>query len=57
MTAPSHPTRSKETRVQPIFGWLKQHGGNGWPARLLKIAYGFGVPIDCGNFEQMASRG
>ena len=53
MTSPSGPTRSKETRVQPIFGWLNQHGENGWPAHLLAIVHGLGKHTDCGNFARM----
>src|ERR1700730_8175814 len=31
---------SKESRVQPIFLWLKANGGDLWPALLLKMADG-----------------
>ena len=29
---------SKRTRVEPVFGWLVQHGGTDWPSRLLNLA-------------------
>ena len=33
---------SKRTRVEPVFGWLTQHGGPSWPARLIGLADGLG---------------
>ncbi len=31
---------SKNTRVQPIFKWLRANGGDSWPARPIKMADG-----------------
>lgn len=36
-------TNSKRTRVEPFFGWLREHGEVDWPARLLHIAHGIDV--------------
>lgn len=40
---------SKRTRVEPVFGWLTEHGGHEWPARLLTLADGLQVARDPGG--------
>ncbi len=39
---------SKRTRVQPVFGWLRQHAGSDWPATLLRLATGLAIEINPG---------
>jgi hypothetical protein len=39
---------SKRTRVEPVFAWLHEHGGNEWPARLIALAHGLEVRIEPG---------
>jgi hypothetical protein len=34
---------SKRTRVEPIFRWLRDNGGDNWPARFLDLADGIQV--------------
>ncbi len=41
-------TNSKITRVQPVFGWLKANGGQGWPATLVQLANGVAPLSTCG---------
>src|SRR5205809_3481204 len=41
-------TNSKVTRVRPIFHWLTAHGGDLWPARLVKMADGVTELKECG---------
>jgi hypothetical protein len=41
------PRNSKISRVQPIFKWLRAHGGS-WPARLVKMADGVAALDFCG---------
>ena len=38
MTRPDE--NSKRTRVEPVFGWLTEHGGPDWPTRLIELADG-----------------
>jgi hypothetical protein len=42
---------SKRSRVDPVFGWLHQHGGPDWPARLVALAQGLGTDINPGPLE------
>src|SRR5581483_4053622 len=35
---------SKRTRVEPVFCWLSEHGGPGWPAELLSLCEGLHLP-------------
>src|SRR5438105_2898726 len=37
---------SKRTRIEPVFGWLKENGGPDWPTVLLEIADGAGDKRD-----------
>jgi hypothetical protein len=46
-------TNSKNSRVQPIFGWLKENGGQDWPARLLEAASGLVHVPTCGPIRQV----
>jgi hypothetical protein len=39
---------SKRTRVEPVFDWLREHGGRDWPSQLLAQVHGLAVPVDCG---------
>src|SRR5579883_2623823 len=34
---------SKRTRIEPVFGWLKQNGEPDWPTTLLKMADGISI--------------
>ena len=38
MTEPD--ANSKRTRVEPVFSWLREHGGGGWPERFLQLTEG-----------------
>jgi hypothetical protein len=40
---------SRRTRVKPTFAWLKENGGEDWPARVLQLVDGLGVRIDPGS--------
>ncbi len=44
---------SKRTRVEPIFGWLRTHGGPDWPGELIRLAHGV-EPIDPGPIRDLA---
>jgi hypothetical protein len=44
---------SKRTRVEPVFGWLSEHGGHEWPARLIELADGLDVAIAPGSLERL----
>lgn len=39
---------SKRTRIEPVFGWLKQNGDPDWPTTLLRIAEGVSVQTGLG---------
>jgi hypothetical protein len=39
---------SKRTRVEPVFRWLQQQGGEDWPTRLLRRAEGIAVKESVG---------
>jgi hypothetical protein len=39
---------SKNTRVQPIFRWLKKKGGDGWLTTLIALASGLVHVPQCG---------
>jgi hypothetical protein len=45
-------TNSRDTRVLPIFEWLRVNGGFGWPARLVQMADGV-AGLKCGVFLSM----
>jgi hypothetical protein len=40
---------SRRTRVVPIFEWLKAHGGDDWPQRLVDLADGIGAELRIGK--------
>lgn len=40
---------SRKTRVLPVFGWLKENGGEYWPARLVALADGVEKLTDPGE--------
>jgi hypothetical protein len=43
-------TNSKNTRVQPVFRWLKANGGPSWPTQLITLAHGLtGRPNNFGS--------
>ena len=44
---------SGRTRVEPVFGWLKKHGGEGWVATLLRLADGIEPTGDVGKVMSM----
>jgi hypothetical protein len=44
---------SKRTRVEPVFRWLRAHGGPGWPGELIGLAQGV-EPIDTGAIRGLA---
>ena len=44
------PINSMTTRVQPVFGWLKEHGEKDWPERLVEMAEGTTGLSNCGSF-------
>src|SRR5262245_29968836 len=35
---------SKRTRVEPVFSWLCENGGPGWPAEFLSLCEGLHLP-------------
>ena len=39
---------SKVTRVEPVFGWLRDNGGDQWPAQVLSLVDGLEIPLDPG---------
>lgn len=47
------PANSKVSRVQPVFGWLRQLGGADWPYRLVSESSGLAVRPLCGRVEQV----
>ncbi len=44
---------SRRTRVQPIFGWLAQHGGTDWPARILRLVNGLEASLEPGKLLRL----
>jgi hypothetical protein len=43
-------TNSKNTRVRPVFRWLKANGDPSWPAQLVALAHGLTErPNNCGS--------
>ncbi len=36
----SIPMNSKRTRVKPVFDWLRESGGQAWPAEFLSLCEG-----------------
>ena len=44
---------SRVTRVQPVFEWLKKHGDEFWPARLVSLAHGVEKLANCGPIERV----
>ena len=44
-------TNSRQSRVDPVFGWLR-HQGTDWPTRLLAMAEGL-QPIVCGPVQRV----
>jgi hypothetical protein len=45
---------SKRTRVEPIFGWLRDHGDSSWPGDLLGLADGLKARIETGELESLS---
>jgi len=46
-------TNSKRTRVEPLFGWLLQHGGQDWAAVLVSLAEGLAHAPDVGSVKRV----
>jgi len=46
-------TNSKRSRVEPIFGWLREHGGSSWPQEFLGLVHGLRVAIDAGELDEL----
>ena len=44
---------TKRTRVEPVFSWLRAHGGPDWPGELVRLAQGI-EPIEPGPIRQLA---
>lgn len=44
---------SKRSRVEPVFTWLRDNGGEGWPARFVELAGGIVGPRDVGNLIEI----
>jgi len=44
---------SRRTRIQPVFGWLSEHGGDEWPARMLRLVDGLDVAPDPGRLIRL----
>jgi hypothetical protein len=44
---------SKRTRVEPVFRWLRTHGGPNWPGELIRLAGGI-EPIEPGPLRRLA---
>jgi hypothetical protein len=44
---------SRVTRVQPIFGWLKEPGDEFWPARFVSLAHGVEKLANCGPIAHL----
>jgi hypothetical protein len=58
-TQPSTPssTNSKQSRVEPVFCWLRDHGGPDWPGALLQLTEGLvSVPHPGGCEEVLCTR-
>ncbi len=47
-------TNSKDTRVKPIFSWLRANAGQTWPSRLVQLATGLAEVPNCGTLGRMA---
>jgi hypothetical protein len=50
---PAQDQNSRRTRVQPTFGWLAEHGGADWPARLLWLVDGIEAPLEPGKLLRL----
>src|SRR5215216_5967708 len=44
---------SKRTRVEPVFGWLRDNGGDEWPAKFLGLVDGCSVTTDPGPLVRL----
>jgi hypothetical protein len=51
MTTPDE--NSKRTRVEPVFGWLRDNARPDWPERLVRLADGLQVVIQPGPFVRI----
>jgi hypothetical protein len=51
-TAPD--INSKRSRVEPIFGWLRDHGGRTWPQVFLGLVDGLDISPDAGELESLS---
>ena len=47
-------TNSKVSRVQPVFGWLKNRKTRDWPQRLVELAEGLNHKPQCGAVIRVA---
>ena len=39
---------SKRSRIEPVFGWLKKHGGPDWPTLLMRLSKGVSLQGEMG---------
>jgi len=53
---PAQDENSRRTRVQPTFGWLAEHGGTDWPARLLRLVDGLEATLEPGKLTRLDYR-
>ena len=44
---------SRRTRIQPVFGWLSEDGGEHWPERMLSLVDGLDVSPAPGRLVQL----
>lgn len=44
---------SKRTRVEPVFTWLRDHGGAEWPERFVELAAGIADPPAIGKLVKV----
>lgn len=51
MTSPDE--NSKRTRVEPVFTWLRDHGGANWPERFVELADGIADLSEVGKLVKV----